>query len=97
MQRAQQTQNFYKSLQLLQAGKMLCEETDENTPFEDYSIYIYRQQAPEFESRVKDLEKKLLHPVRLNDSCVQSTNQTNCVLKCCVRQKRFPFSPINLE
>lgn len=65
MQRAQQTQNFYKSLQLLQAGKMLREENDEDySPFEDYSIYMYRQQAPEFKSRVKDLEKKLLHPVR---------------------------------
>lgn len=63
-QRAQQTQNFYKSLQLLQAGKMLRDEIDENTPFEDYSIYMYRQQAPEFKDRVKDLEKKLLHPVR---------------------------------
>ncbi|XP_031626960.1 F-actin-monooxygenase Mical isoform X5 [Contarinia nasturtii] len=66
MQRAQQTQNFYKSLQLLQAGKMLRDENDddENNAFEDYSIYMYRQQAPEFSSRVKDLEKKLLHPDR---------------------------------
>lgn len=82
MQRAQQTQNFYKSLQLLQAGKMLRDEgVDENSPFEDYSIYVYRQQAPEFESRVKDLEKKLLHPVRSSSFvCNQSikTNK-NCV------------------
>lgn len=75
-QRAQQTQNFYKSLQLLQAGKMLCDEVDENTPFEDYSIYMYRQNAPEFKSRVKDLEKKLLFPVR---DCVRVT-MTRCVL-----------------
>lgn len=72
MQRAQQTQNFYKSLALLQAGKMLRDENveDENSPFEDYSIYVYRQQAPEFNDRVKDLEKKLLHPVRQFDCCV---------------------------
>lgn len=76
MQRALQTQNFYKSLQLLQAGKMLRDEVDENVencPFEDYSIYMYRQHAPEFSSRVKDLEKKLLHPVR-HRRCVK-----NCV------------------
>lgn len=76
-QRAQQTQNFYKSLQLLQAGKMLCDEVDENTPFEDYSIYMYRQNAPEFKDRVKDLEKKLLFPVR---HCVC----TRVTMTCCV-------------
>lgn len=74
-QRAQQTQNFYKSLQLLQAGKMLCDEVDENTPFEDYSIYMYRQNAPEFKSRVKDLEKKLLFPVR---------HSVRVTMTCCV-------------
>lgn len=48
---------------MLQAGQLL-RESGENTPFEDYSIYMYRQSAPEFKDRVKDLEKKLLHPVR---------------------------------
>lgn len=78
MQRAQQTHNFYKSLQLLQAGIMLREDS-ENAPFEDYSIYMYRQNAPEFKDRVKDLEKKLMHPVRhvmLCEDCVY-------YLKCC--------------
>lgn len=53
---------------MLQAGKLLRgendNENDENSPFEDYSIYMYRQQAPEFKHRVKELEQKLLHPVR---------------------------------
>lgn len=52
---------------MLQAGKLLREngdENDENSPFEDYSIYMYRQSAPEFKDRVKDLEQKLLFPVR---------------------------------
>lgn len=85
-QRAQQTQNFYKSLQLLQAGKMLCDEVDENTPFEDYSIYMYRQQAPEFKDRVKDLEKKLLNPVRA--LCSRDDNDLLFSMTCCVpRQK----------
>lgn len=66
MQRALQTENFYRSLHMLQAGKLLRgeDDLDENSPFEDYSIYMYRQQAPEFKDRVKELEKKILHPVR---------------------------------
>lgn len=48
---------------MLQANNFL-READENTPFEDYSIFLYRQQAPEFNDRVKDLERKLLYPVR---------------------------------
>lgn len=61
--RAQQTQNFYKSLHMLQANTML-RESDSSTPFEDYSIYMYRQSAPEFGDRVKELERKLMYPVR---------------------------------
>lgn len=60
--RAQQTQNFYKSLHMLQANTML-RESDSSTPFEDYSIYMYRQSAPEFGDRVKELERKLMYPV----------------------------------
>ncbi|KAH8330537.1 hypothetical protein KR067_004716, partial [Drosophila pandora] len=70
-QRYHQTQNFYKSLQLLQAGKLLREGglgeggvAEDGTPFEDYSIFLYRQQAPVFNDRVKDLERKLLFPDR---------------------------------
>uniref|UniRef100_A0A1A9VGD2 F-actin monooxygenase n=1 Tax=Glossina austeni TaxID=7395 RepID=A0A1A9VGD2_GLOAU len=62
-QRQQQTQNFYKSLHMLQANTLL-RERDDNSPFEDYSIFLYRQQAPEFNDRVKDLERKLLYPDR---------------------------------
>ncbi|KAH8354399.1 hypothetical protein KR084_009916, partial [Drosophila pseudotakahashii] len=68
-QRYHQTQNFYKSLQLLQAGKLLREGgeagvAEDGTPFEDYSIFLYRQQAPIFNDRVKELERKLLFPDR---------------------------------
>nr|XP_036224952.1 F-actin-monooxygenase Mical isoform X3 [Bactrocera oleae] len=62
-QRYQQTQNFYKSLQMLQVNTLL-RETDDPTAFEDYSLFIYRQHAPEFNDRVKDLERKLLYPDR---------------------------------
>ena len=63
--RKMQTENFLKSLQMLQVANYLREEGIENDPeaFEDYSIYMYRQTAPEFTDRVKELEKKLLYPV----------------------------------
>ncbi|KAJ6638608.1 [F-actin]-monooxygenase Mical [Pseudolycoriella hygida] len=63
LQRAQQTQNFYKSLHMLQANTLL-RESDSSSPFEDYSIFLYRQSAPEFTDRVKELERKLLYPDR---------------------------------
>lgn len=68
LQRARQTENFYKSLQMLQANNMLRDDKSPG-PFEDYSIFMYRQSAPEFNERVLDLEKKLLYPVSdlLND------------------------------
>lgn len=79
-QRFHQTQNFYKSLQLLQAGKLLREGADgaaegvaeDGTPFEDYSIFLYRQQAPIFNDRVKELERKLLFPVSNQDRSERS-------------------------
>jgi hypothetical protein len=63
--RKNQTENFLKSLQMLQVANFLRESGIEETSdaFEDYSIYMYRQNAPEFTDRVKELEKKLLHPV----------------------------------
>lgn len=63
-QRKLQTENFFKSLHMLQANNYL-RETDENGAFEDYSIFMYRQSAPEFNDRVKELERKLLYPVRI--------------------------------
>lgn len=54
------TQQFYKSMQMLQANA----KRDKDGPFEDYSIYLYRQTAPNFKDRVKDLEQKILYPVR---------------------------------
>lgn len=48
-------------MQMLQANA----RTDPSEPFEDYSIFLYRQTAPNFEDRVKDLEKKFTYvPVR---------------------------------
>lgn len=37
---------------------------DEPTPFEDYSIFVYRQTAPDFKDRINELEMKILYPVR---------------------------------
>lgn len=61
-QRAQQTENFFKSLHMLQANTYL-RENDDMEAFEDYSIFMYRQSAPEFNDRVKELERKLMYPV----------------------------------
>lgn len=68
LHRAQQTQNFYKSLHMLQANNYL-RETDSATPFDDYSLFLYRQSAPEFNDRVKELERKLLYPVSTILNC----------------------------
>lgn len=59
--RKYQTEQFIKSMQMLQANA----KPDASGPFEDYSIFLYRQTAPNFEDRVKDLEKKFIYvPVR---------------------------------
>lgn len=63
MQRQLQTENFYKSLHMLQANSFL-RENDSTSPFEDYSIYVYRQSAPIFKDRVEELERKIRYPVR---------------------------------
>lgn len=53
---------------MLQANNYI-RETDSSTPFEDYSIFMYRQSAPEFNDRVKELERKLLYPVSTEVLC----------------------------
>ncbi|XP_011314011.1 protein-methionine sulfoxide oxidase Mical isoform X2 [Fopius arisanus] len=55
------TQQFYKSLQMLQAN---AKREKDDGPFEDYSIYLYRQTAADFKERVKELEQKILYPDR---------------------------------
>jgi F-actin monooxygenase len=50
---------------MLQANNYLRENEDSSAAFEDYSIFMYRQNAPEFTDRVKELEQKLLYPVRI--------------------------------
>lgn len=52
-------QQFYKSMRMLQANA----KREKNEPFEDYAISLYRQTAPDFKDRVKDLEQKILYPV----------------------------------
>ncbi|XP_052124565.1 F-actin-monooxygenase Mical [Frankliniella occidentalis] len=55
-------QQFYKSIQMLQANAPRSD--DDESPFEDYSLFMYRMTAPDFQDRVKDLEQKLLYPDR---------------------------------
>ncbi|XP_020283650.1 F-actin-methionine sulfoxide oxidase Mical isoform X2 [Pseudomyrmex gracilis] len=54
------TRQFYKSMQMLQTNA----KTKKDEPFEDYSIFLYRQSAPDFKDRIKDLEQKILYPDR---------------------------------
>ncbi|XP_043285873.1 F-actin-monooxygenase MICAL3 isoform X2 [Venturia canescens] len=54
------TQQFIKSIQMLAANA----KRDKDEPFEDYSIFLYRQTAPDFKDRVKELEQKILYPDR---------------------------------
>nr|CAD7459395.1 unnamed protein product [Timema tahoe] len=53
------TQQFYKSMQMLHSN-----ERSDPTPHEDYSLFVYRQTAPAFEDRVKEMENKILYPDR---------------------------------
>lgn len=62
-QRRKQTENFLTSLHMLQANNFL-RDNESSTSFEDYSLFVYRQSAPIFNDRVKELEQKLLYPVR---------------------------------
>lgn len=55
-----------KSVRMLQENS---KQENENIPFEDYSMFLYRQSAPDFKERVKDLEKKLLFPVSWYSMC----------------------------
>lgn len=57
-----QTEQFKKSLAMMECNQWAPEDSDRE--FQDYSLYVYRQTAPEFVNRVKELEMKLLYPVR---------------------------------
>lgn len=52
---------------MLQANTLLRESGDSSSAFEDYSLFLYRQEAPEFGDRVKEMELKLRYPVRNGD------------------------------
>ncbi|XP_028150069.1 F-actin-monooxygenase Mical isoform X3 [Diabrotica virgifera virgifera] len=55
-QRKLQTEQFIKSMQMLQANAKADAQ-----PFEDYAIFLYRQTAPKFEDRVKQIEKQFTY------------------------------------
>lgn len=66
MMRFLTTQRLYKSMQMLQANAK--EGDEDSTPFEDYSIFLYRQTAPDFKDRVKEMENRILYGVS-NEQC----------------------------
>uniref|UniRef100_A0A1Y1MKJ1 F-actin monooxygenase n=2 Tax=Photinus pyralis TaxID=7054 RepID=A0A1Y1MKJ1_PHOPY len=68
-QRKMQTEQFIKSMQMLQMNA----KPDQSQPFEDYSLFVYRQTAPDFQDRVKNLEKQFTYiPDRENRLPTQS-------------------------
>nr|CAH7736801.1 unnamed protein product [Callosobruchus chinensis] len=66
-QRKFQTAQFIKSMQMLQSNAK-----PDSQPFEDYAIFLYRQTAPKFEDRVKDLEKQFTYVPSHYDSKMAS-------------------------
>ncbi|XP_044752612.1 F-actin-monooxygenase Mical isoform X2 [Coccinella septempunctata] len=69
-QRKRHAEHFIKSMQMLAAN------AKPDCPFEDYSIFVYRQTARNFEDRVKDLEKKFTY-IPEYDTKVPSLIRTN--------------------
>ncbi|XP_046672413.1 F-actin-monooxygenase Mical isoform X4 [Homalodisca vitripennis] len=56
--RHKENEQFQKSMQMLSGNA----KSDDKQPFEDYSIFVYRQTAPDFHDRIKELELKILYP-----------------------------------
>jgi hypothetical protein len=52
--------HLHKSMQILETNA----KREDSAPYEDYSLFVYRQTAPAFQDRVRDLELKLFYPVR---------------------------------
>jgi hypothetical protein len=52
--------HLLKSMQMLETNAK-CKDS---SSLEDYSLFVYRQTAPAFQDRVRDLELKLFYPVR---------------------------------
>uniref|UniRef100_A0A8D8W3X7 F-actin monooxygenase n=1 Tax=Cacopsylla melanoneura TaxID=428564 RepID=A0A8D8W3X7_9HEMI len=67
VQRDRDTRQFVKSMQMLAAYSRPEPGSEAPTTTnvdEDYGIFMYRQNAPDFKLRVKDIERKIFHPER---------------------------------
>ncbi|KAI5701118.1 hypothetical protein M8J75_006235 [Diaphorina citri] len=65
-QRERDTRQFVKSMQMLAAYSRPepGESLGSTNVDEDYGIFMYRQTAPDFKDRVKEIEQKIFHPER---------------------------------
>jgi hypothetical protein len=52
--------HLHKSMQVLETYA----KREDSAPFEDYSLFVYRQTAPSCQDHCRDLELKLFYPVR---------------------------------
>jgi hypothetical protein len=51
--------HLHNSIQMLEANA----RTEDSAPFEDYSLFVYRQTAPSFQDLCRDFELKLFYPL----------------------------------
>ena len=74
MMRHLSTQTFIQNMRRMQTdGNFYDQDEFKEDKMEDFSLIVYRQHAPRFKDRVKDMEQKILHPVstKHNPQCAR--------------------------
>jgi hypothetical protein len=62
MMRHLSTQTFIQNMRRMQTAGNFYDDAKEEK-LEDFSLKIYREHAPQFKDRVKEMEQKILYPV----------------------------------
>lgn len=63
MMRHLSTQTFIQNMRRMQTEGNFYDNEAKEEKLEDFSLIVYRQHAPRFKDRVKDMEQKILYPV----------------------------------
>jgi hypothetical protein len=87
MMRHLSTQTFIQNMRRMQTEGNFYDDDAKEEKLEDFSLIVYRQHAPRFKDRVKDMEQKILHPV--------SANRTPSVCVCA--SLMIPNAPFDLK
>jgi len=73
MMRHLTSQNFIQNMRRMQTAGNFYDEDQKEEKLEDISLKIYREHAPRFKDRVKEMETKILYPVSTEiPKCVHS-------------------------